>query len=194
MLENPDGYAFVAFSRSYEVTMSYDWAAALKKHDYFPTKYEYIAQCKRLWVGLSADNEQTTELAQGVIRSVRQALYADVKGKFKRDPDTNLLEPAYMTVDTTERDTLISKARSVQRSEPGYEHIEDRDEMKGRLRLLRNELTSLEYKALVEYMYGGHDNMKAATDALSYTHKQYDSVRRSMRYKGRELAWIKGTL
>ena len=182
MLDDHRAYAFVSFRRSYEVTMGYDWAAALKKHDTFPSTTEWVTDCDRMYNGLLLDNEPSKELVQTSIKLVRQSLDENVKGKLTRNPDTEQLEPKYY---------VVPEPKELPTEEKGYAAIEDRDEMRGRLRLLRNELTSLEYEALIEYMYGGHDDMKAATDALDYTRKQYDSVRRSMQYKGKELAWIR---
>ena len=182
MLDDHRAYAFVSFRRSYEVTMGYDWAAALKKHATFPSITEWITECDRMYDGLLLDNEPSRELVQASIKLVRQSLYEDIKGKFTRNPETGQLDPKYY---------VVPEPKQLLTEEKGYAAIDDRDETRGRLRLLRNELTSLEYEALVEYMYGGHEDMKAATSALGYTQQQYDKVRRSMRWKGQGLAWIK---
>ena len=44
-LANMRGYAFVAFSRSYDRMCSYNWFAARLKYASVPNKHEFITDC-----------------------------------------------------------------------------------------------------------------------------------------------------
>jgi len=180
--DNPRGYAFVAFSRAYEVTLSWDWAAALKHINLFPTKWDWIEVCLKMYDSIMLDATDHEAVTQFVLKQYRKSLYQDVKGGFTRakDEDGNqFLVRRYVSIDPGS----VKDAEGGS-TDGGINDITNAAEMRTRMVRLRKVLTDKEFEALSRYVLDGSYSFKETVISdLGWTKQEYDSVRRSIRYK-----------
>jgi len=186
---NPRGYAFVAFARSYEVTLGYAWAATMKLLADFPTKSEWIRDCLYVYDSLVLDpeNRATKNMVQYIIKNQRASVNSEFKGGY-----TTIGASQYLTYKAigspipSDSDYFTG----IGCIEPGYKEIEDNDDLAHKLRLIRPRLNEQEYEALLRYVVDGYDSFRDATNSMGLGKKEYDSIRHRIPYacKGLVLA------
>lgn len=181
-IENERGYAFVAFSRSYEQMLSFGWAAAMKKWESFPSKYAWIGQCLDLYDRMIVSDSDTRKVTNDIIRYQRQGLNSIFAGRFTKahimNPGT--LHPKYISTDDVDKNE-DDRPFEIPYTEKGFSDIEDADIMRVRLLQVRERLNDEDYEALTLYIAGRAETLSEVVQGVMGLDKvAYNRIRRSI--------------
>jgi len=190
LVDNSRGYFFITMIRSWEKWMQWDWGQAAEASGNMPHRRELLDDALAMWDALSQDidttnKEEVTQLAQAIRDEIAESIRISAQGAWgktrngkwylKYQPLPELIDSGEINVATHEQ---------------GYREIEDRLDLEDKLRLLRPRLTDEQYNTLLLYVYGEADSMAEAVFMQGKTDKDYDRIRRQIRYASKGLEFV----
>ncbi len=142
-VDNPRGYAYVSFVRSYDKILSWDWGAAAKVHGQMLDRVEWIENGLHMydhWPG-----SDTHETVRTIIKHMGDQIRQDNIGLIgrRRTPNGTECYPKYGT---------MPQSLDVMNDTDEYDLIDNADELAWRLRLLSKHLTATQLEMVGRYI------------------------------------------
>ena len=176
--ENPRGYAFVSFVRSYNKVLTWPWGAAAKVHGHMLDRTEWIENGLRMydrWTG--GDDRDYRQATATIIEHMSNQVRTDHIGLIgtRRTPQGTVCYPKYRAWAQGDK---VRSGSVLAGHLPDQDDWINRETLRDNLKLLRRRLTGDQYDLLSEFMFGQHDSVMSAAHELGFDQVTYDRARR----------------
>ena len=143
-MDNPRGYAYVSFVRSYNKILTWDWGAAAKAHGQMIDRVEWIENGMNLY-DQWPDTGETRTAVKTIIRHMGNQIRQDHIGLIgrRRTPDGVESYPKY---------GAMPQGFDAVDSVDEVDRVDDADEIASRLRLLSKHLTETQLEMVGRYL------------------------------------------
>ena len=177
MSDNPRGYAFVSFVRSYNKVLSWNWGAAAKLHGQMLDRTEWVENGLRMFDSMTDDSDDYRKTTATIIKHMATQVRTDHIGLIgtKRTPNGTVSYPKYFPWARGDR---VHGGSVLAGHIPDQDDWVDGEALRDNLKLLKCRLTLEQYDLLSEFMFGQHDSVASAASELGYDQVTYDRARR----------------
>lgn len=184
-VDNPRGFAFVAFDRTYSRIHSWGWGAALAKAGVMPTRKEFIAEGLDMWDAMYRDGGDHIATTNEIARALSEGLRANCSGLMHYAKDN--------TVQVRMVSTDFSDWVTVGMVDDGYAQVDTALEFAARMRELIPHLSPSEAEVVAVLMGGLPDiltNIEIA-EALGQTRQAIQSTWRRIRNRAAKVSELR---